>query len=208
VRRQPAPATTGDRAFFRTPVLDSRPMRRLVLAIALLAVVAAGCGQSEGETHATTEGVYLEIGGLAYQIEMSRYMNANDIEDREYLKGLSSGTAQPGPDETWFGVWVRVENFSGEARPAADTWEIRDTLDKIYRPIPIDTDSNVFAFQKGIEVPPGVTLPLPSTAAGQGPIQGSLLLFKIKNDSLQNRPLELRFSNGSQGEIGSYDLDV
>jgi hypothetical protein len=183
-------------------------MRRLVLAIALLALVAAGCGRSEGETHATTEGVYLEIGGLAYQIEMSRYMNANDIEDREYLKGLPGGTAQPGSDETWFGVWVRVENFSDEARPAADTWEIRDTLDIVYRPIPIDTDTNVFAFQKGIEVPPGVTLPLPSAAAGQGPIQGSLLLFKIKNDSLQNRPLELRFSNGAQGEVGSYDLDV
>ena len=184
-------------------------MRRLVLALALLAtLVATGCGQSEGETHATTEGVYLEIGGLSYQIEMSRYMNSNDVEDREYLKGLPGGTAQPRGNETWFGVWVRVENFSGDTRPAADTWEIRDTLDKIYRPIPIDTNVNVFAFKTGIDVPPGVTLPLPSSAAGQGPIQGSLLLFKISTDSLQNRPLELRFSNGSQGQTGSYDLDV
>jgi hypothetical protein len=184
-------------------------MRRLVLALALLATLAAtGCGQSEGERHATTEGVYLDIGGLKYQIEMSRYMNPSDVEDREYLKGLPGGTSQPGGDETWFGVWVRVENVSGDTRPAADTWEIRDTLDKIYRPIPIDTNANVFAFQTGIDVPPGVTLPLPSSAAGQGPIQGSLLLFKIKNDSLQNRPLELRFSNGPQGQTGSYDLDV
>jgi hypothetical protein len=184
-------------------------MRRLVLALALLAtLVATGCGQSEGETHATTEGVYLDIGGMKYQIEMSRYMNQNDVEDREYLKGLPSGTAQPGADETWFGVWVRVENVSDKTLPAADTWEIRDTLDTIYRPIPIDTNLNVFAFKTGIDVPAGVTLPLPSSAAGQGPIQGSLLLFKIKNDSLSNRPLELRFSNGPQGETGSYDLDV
>jgi hypothetical protein len=184
-------------------------MRRLVLALAMLAtLVATGCGQSSGETHATTEGVYLDIDGLNYQIEMSRYMNPNDVEDREYLKGLPTGEAQPGGNETWFGVWVRVENFTGQTRPAADTWEIRDTLDKTYRPIPIDTNINVFAFEPGIDVPAGVTLPLPSSAAGQGPIQGSLLLFKITNDSLQNRPLELRFSNGSQGETGSYDLDV
>jgi hypothetical protein len=51
-------------------------------------------------------------------------------------------------------------------------------------------------------------IPLPSTAAGQGPIQGLLLLFKIENDSFQNRPLELKFSNGGGGQEGTYDLDV
>jgi hypothetical protein len=184
-------------------------MRRLVLALALLAtLVATGCGQSEGETHATTEGVYLDINGLLYQIEMSRYMNPSDIEDREYFKGLPTAEAAPGGDEIWFGVWIRVQNVSDKPLPAADTWEIRDTLDNIYRPIPIDTDINVFAFQKGIEVPPNTVLPLASTAAAQGPIQGSLLLFKLKTDSLQNRPLELRFSNGSGGTVGSYDIDV
>ena len=51
-------------------------------------------------------------------------------------------------------------------------------------------------------------LPLPSSAAGQGPIQGSLLLFKIRNESFQNRPLELRFRNGGGGQEGVYDIDV
>ena len=57
-------------------------------------------------------------------------------------------------------------------------------------------------------VPPLTVIPLASSAAGQGPIQGSLLLFKIKNESFQNRPLELRFSNGGDSEEGTYDLDV
>ena len=194
-------------------------MRRLVLVFVLLALVAAGCGEDEnntgtaGETEGTavadTEGIYLDINDLKYQIEMSRYMNPSDVEDAEYLKGLPAGTAPPGGKATWFGVWVRVENVTDQAHPAADTWEIRDTLDNIYRPIPIDTNVNVFAFKPGIEVPAGATLPLASTAAGQGPIQGSLLLFKVTNDSLQNRPLELRFSNGQQGgQTGVYDLDV
>src|ERR1044071_8358599 len=188
-------------------------MRRLALiATLLIALVAGGCGSTNDsesvQTTAENEGLYLTINGLKYQIEMSRYMNANDVEDREYLKGLPAGTAQPRADETWFGVWVRVQNEGDKPLPSADTWEIHDTQNNVFRPIPIDTDANVFAFQKGIEVPPATILPLSSSAAGQGPIQGSLLLFKIKTESLQNRPLELHFSNGAQGQTGIYDIDV
>ena len=68
-------------------------------------------------------------------------------------------------------------------------------------------DINPFAFDP-VDVPPETVLPLASSAAGQGPIQGSLLLFKIKNESFQNRPLELRFSNGGGSQEGVYDLDV
>jgi hypothetical protein len=185
-------------------------MQRLVpLAVVLVALVAAGCGDSESvRTTAETEGLYVDIGGLEYQIQMSRYMNPNDVEDSEYLKGLPTSTAQPTGNEVWFGIWVRVQNESDKPLPSANVWEIHDTQDHVYRPIPIDTDINVFAFQPGIEVPPDAVLPLSSSAAGQGPIQGSLLLFKLKTDSLQNRPLELKFSNGQQGTVGTYDLDV
>jgi hypothetical protein len=182
---------------------------RIVLATALLAVVAAGCGESTSpKTTAETEGLYLDINGLKYQIEMSRYMNPNDVEDAEYLVGLPEGSEPPGEDEIYFGVWVRVENVSEtETLPAASEWAIHDTQDNVYRPIPLDTDINPFAFEP-VDVPPKTVIPLASSAAGQGPIQGSLLLFKIKNDSFQNRPLELRFSNGGDSEEGTYDLDV
>jgi hypothetical protein len=193
-------------------------MRRTVLALALLALVAAGCGSSpktgtdsaqEGSAVADTEGIYLDINHLKYQIQLSRYMNSTDVEDAEYLKGLPSGTAQPGGSESWFGVWIRVQNVTDQTHPIADNWIIRDTQGKEYRPIPLDTNVNVFALKKGSDVPPHTVIPLASTAAGQGPIQGSLLLFKIKDDSFQNRPLELRFTNGQQGGgTGVYDLDV
>src|SRR5215217_1409902 len=121
-------------------------MRRLVvLAVALVALVAlAGCADDPEsvKTTAETEGLYLDINGLKYQIEMSRYMNANDLEDSQYLVGLPAATSQPSADETWFGVWVRVENVSDETRPAATTWEIHDTQEKVYRPIPLDTKIN------------------------------------------------------------------
>jgi hypothetical protein len=181
--------------------------RLVVLAAVLIALVAGGCGH-EDLTVADNEGLYTVIGGLKYQIQMSRYMNVNDVEDNQYLRALPSGTAQPRADEVWFGVWVRVQNEGDKSLPSANTWEIHDTQDNVYRPIPIDTNVNVFAFQPGIAVPPATVLPLSSGAAGQGPIQGSLLLFKLKTDSLQNRPLELHFSNGQQGQQGIYDLDV
>jgi hypothetical protein len=135
-------------------------------------------------------------------------MNPNDVEDAEYLVGLPEGTEPPGDDEIYFGVCVRVENVSEtETRPAASEWAIHDTQDNVYRPLPLDVDLNPFAFDP-VDVPPKTVLPLATSAAGQGPIQGSLLLFKIKNDSFQNRPLELRFSNGGDSEEGTYDLDV
>jgi len=187
-------------------------MRRLIrtaLATALVGLVAAGCGSTGTATVADTEGIYLDINGLKYQIEMSRYMNPADIEDNEYLRGLLDDEAPTTGDQTWFGVWVRVENVSeDEARQSATEWAIHDTQENVYEPIEIDPEVNVFAFQPGTEVPPLSVLPLPSTAAGQGPIQGLMLLFKIDNESFQNRPLELRFSNGEGSEEGTYDLDV
>jgi hypothetical protein len=180
-------------------------MPRLLL-LALAALAFAGCGVEE-RTTAETEGLYVDVGGLKYQLQMSRYINPADVEDRDYLVGLPESTAEPADDETWFGVWVRVQNVSDEPRPSADTWEIHDTQENIYRPIPIDTSVNPFVFEAGT-VPPQTVWPLADSAAGQGPTQGLLLLFKVKHDSLQNRPLELRFSAGPQGEVGTYDLDV
>ena len=183
---------------------------RIALATAILAVVATGCGEKEGDEAliAETEGIYLDVNGLKYQIEMSRYMNPNDIEDSQYLIGLPESSPPPTDDEIYFGVWMRVENVSeDETLPAASVWEIHDTQDNVYRPIAIDTEINPFAFE-AVDVPPMTVIPLASSAAGQGPIQGSLLLFKITNESFQNRPLELRFSNGGGSEEGVYDLDV
>jgi hypothetical protein len=188
-------------------------MFRTVLATALLVLVAAGCGHDEGaetavQQTAETEGLYLDVNGLKYQIQMSRYMNPNDVEDQELLVGLPEGAPAPSEDEIYFGVWVRIENTSeDETRPAATIWEIHDTQENVYRPIPIDADVNPFAFEP-VDVPPKTVIPLATSAAGQGPTQGLMLLFKIRNDSFQNRPLELKFRNGGTGQEGTYDLDV
>jgi hypothetical protein len=185
----------------------ARPLR-IVLSTAL-AALAVGCGSGTGQvTSAETEGLYLDINGLKYQVQMSRYLNPDDIEDRQYLVGLPEGTEELAADEIYFGVWVRVENTSeDETLPSASRWEIHDTQENIFRPLSVDGDINPFVYE-AVEVPPKTVIPLATSAAGQGPTQGSLLLFKLKIDSLQNRPLELKFSNGGDSTEGTYDLDV
>jgi len=184
-------------------------MRRLIVISAALfcAFLASGCGNKlETVTLGDTEGIYLDLDDLKYQIQISRYMNANDVEDRSYLLGLPQSTAQPTGEETWFGVFLRVQNSTDKAIAPANDFEIVDTQENVYRPIPLDTEANPFAY-KPDPIAPKSLVPQPDSVASQTSIQGKLLLFKIKTESLQNRPLEFRFKGGS-GTTGVIDLDV
>ncbi len=182
--------------------------RRLVISAALLcALLASGCGnKEEAVTRAQTEGIYLDVDDLKYQIQISRYMNAADVEDRAYLIGLPGSTAQPTGEETWFGVFIRVQNTTDKTVAPANDFAIVDTQENVYHPIPIDTNVNPFAYKPDPIAPKGL-IPEPDSVASEGTIQGSLLLFKVKTESLQNRPLEFRFKRGS-GTTGVVDLDV
>jgi len=186
----------------------ARPLRlTLAAALSAAALLASGCGgEHEPITSAHTEGIYLEIDELKYQVQMSRYLNADDVEDRDYLVGLPETVAQPAEDETWFGIFMRVENDTDEPILAANEFEIHDTRENVFRPIPLDREVNPYAYESTM-VPPHSKLPLPDSASDQTAIKGGLLLFRVKTASLQNRPLELRFRRGS-GTEAVVDLDI
>jgi hypothetical protein len=184
-------------------------MRRLLVisAALVLALLATGCGNKiDTRTSGETEGLYLDIDELKYQIQISRYMNPDDVEDQAYLIGLPESTRQTGSDETWFGIFLRVQNTTDETITPANNFQIVDTQENVYRPVPIDTSVNPFAY-KPDPVPPKGLIPEVGSVASESTIQGSLLLFKVKTDSLQNRPLEFRLRRGS-GTTGVVDLDV
>ena len=140
---------------------------------------------------------------------MSRYLNPNDVEDREYLIGLPAGTRPAGrPTRSGSASGCGSRTTSDETRRRPTTCEIHDTQENVYRPIPLDADQPVRLPGRST-CRADTVLPLPTRAAGQGPIQGSLLLFKLKTDSLQNRPLELRLSKASgRPRPANLDLDV
>jgi hypothetical protein len=179
-----------------------------VLVLLALTAALAGCGNKmDTRTVGETEGLYVDIGELKYQVQMSRILNPNDIEDRNYLEGLPEGTVPPESNEAWFGVWLRIQNTtSDKTLPAADEFEIVDTQENAFEPIELEENPLAYAAQ---EVPPETVVPNSESQAGQGVIQGSLLLFKVTTEALQNRPLEFKIQSPAAGdEVGIIDLDV
>jgi hypothetical protein len=184
--------------------------RRLVtLLLVLVAALAVGaCGNKESETlHGDTEGIYIDVGGLKYQVQISRVLNPTDREDRDYLVDLPA-SEQLAADENWFAVFMRVENDSDKAAPATDSYSIKDTQGNVYKPVAMGP-KNVFAYRPAVLQPKDI-LPLPTTSAAEGTIQGSMVLFKIPVANFQNRPLELEIPppEGAEGGTGTVDLDV
>ena len=51
-------------------------------------------------------------------------------------------------------------------------------------------------------------MPPLDTPASDNTIRGALILFKIKTESLGNRPLELEIHSPSGGENAVIDIDV
>ena len=187
--------------------------RRTILSalVALAAFATAGCGNKEDvHTLGKTEGVYVSVADLTYQIQLSRILNPNDVEDQDYLRGLPPGTAQPGRGEAWFGVFLRVSNPQGKAEKPASSFRIVDTLGAEYEPVPLDPAVNDFAYQPA-PLRPGAVYPDVNSVPGQGSIRGMLVLFKVTLSSLQNRPLEFEIDSPFPPplrESGVIDLDV
>lgn len=186
--------------------------RRLLLSlIAALALPLVGCGKSsEPVLKADTEGIYVEVDELKYQVQSSRQLNQLTLDDRPYLQGIAPAQARLGPDEEWFGVFMRVENETGETHPSAVDFEIHDTQENVYTPIDFvqPLDRNYFVYQAQ-EVGPGTILPIADSPAGERQPYGSLILFKVRRFSLDNRPLELIIKGrGRPATEAVVDIDV
>jgi hypothetical protein len=178
-----------------------------LLLVALAALTLGACGNKKAHTlHATTEGPYIDVGPLKYQVQISRLLNPANPEDAGYLIDLPADQ-QLGPKDQWFGVFMRVENGTDDPQPAADHYEIVDTQGNRYSPIQMGP-KNVFTY-RAAPIPANDTLPLPDSPAGSNTIQGAMLLFKIPVANFENRPLVLRVSSSSvPNQVGTIDLDV
>jgi hypothetical protein len=184
-----------------------RPARLIALCLAAVAaLVVAGCGnRQEVRTQGDTEGIYVDVGDLKYQIQISRILNPSDVEDTAYLRGISEGVA-PAKDEVWFAIFMRVENTTDKTLTPTDQFEITDTQGTKFTSLNLDANANVFAY-KPAPMPGGTLIPKVGSAASDNTIQGSLILFKVKTESLYNRPLELHILGGT-GTDGVVDIDV
>lgn len=179
-----------------------------VLAVAALVPGLAACGNKHARIdRAETEGVYVDVGNLKYQVQISRELNPAISEDRTFLSGLAPGDLVLAPDETWFAIFVRIENEHPTPQPPATEFAIEDTVGTEYKPLPIGRD-NPFHYVRA-DVPPNGVLPDPDSVAWQTSVRGLELLFKLKRTSLDDRPLVLKIHSPTDpSAVSEVDLDV
>jgi hypothetical protein len=187
-----------------------------LLALLLLAVLALGACSDNSHTPVTTgtyagesgqNAPYLNVGPLIYEVQLSRELNPADTEDASYLTGLTPLQRKLLPGQEWFAVFLQVYNEGSTPHPAATNLTISDTESNVYTPI-VPAPTNEFAYRGGL-LGSKARIPALNTVAANGPTQGSLLLFKIKLVSLDNRPLELRIVDSLNPALSaSAELDV
>ena len=184
-------------------------VRRLSLLLTVPALALSGCdwvGHKEAVVRlAETEGIYVDVGALDYQVQISRQLNAQVEPDRGYLAGMPDYVSPLTEDEVWFLVSMRVQNQTKQPAESASDFEIEETTGKVFKPVPIKHEDNPLAYEAR-EIPPHTTFPDADSLAGDSPTQGGALLFKIPYASLGNRPLELKITDGEEEAV--VDIDV
>jgi hypothetical protein len=192
--------------------LGSTAARRLgvIGCAAVSAVVIGACGVNHKLPHphyADNPAVYVNAGGVTYQVQISRQLNQYAAEDHSYLAGVAPSQLPIAPDQLWFGVFLWAKNQTHLTLTTSDTFTIRDSAGRVYYPTPIASYSNPWAWSAR-RLQPGGTEPAVDTMAFYGPTQGSLVLFKLYDSIYSNRPLTLNIYAAGQAFPTRVSLDL
>ncbi|MCP9488673.1 MAG: hypothetical protein MSC31_02200 [Solirubrobacteraceae bacterium MAG38_C4-C5] len=164
----------------------------LLLLVALAAMALAACGRPDQVLEAETEGLYVDLSELQYQVQVSRQLNPSDPADQPYLSGLPAGRQDLEPGEAWFAIFLRANNPSDQPQPTATEFEVLDSQENEFFPLPLGPENQFdWPVEEPVLVAPGDVFPPVGSPADEGPIGGALILFKVPISSLQNRPFEL-----------------
>jgi hypothetical protein len=194
-------------------LLTSRYTLRLVLLLTVgaLAVTLGGCGRttltgvSQDQLSAGTE-PYFNVGGVTYQVQISRQLNPFGTEDVQYLAGVQDAQSLPA-DQLWFGVFLWAKNQAKRVQNTADTFEIVDSEGTVYHPTALNASINPYTWtsealsQNQIE-------PLPGSTASNGSTGGGLILFKLNDSVYSNRPLTLEIFKTGDTTPAKVSLDL
>lgn len=176
----------------RTPIIT--------VAVCVLATFGiAGCSSEQRELD-VAEGVPLHLGDLSYNVAITRFLNANDAEDADYLVGQPLPTKH----QQYLGVFMTVTNNGSDPIAVGSPMEVVDTRGSSYEPVPSDS---VYALDLSAEVPGDSQLPAADTSAASGPIKAAMVLFLVDTVVAEDRPVDLEIP-GPSGETGSIELDL
>jgi len=175
--------------------MTRRSLRPAALACALAAaggLALSGCGEQGADKEVVREGLFAELGGLTYNVYITRQLNLRDPEDHAYFDG-----PEPTRGTAYYGVFLRVCNDVGEPAPSAADFKIVDTQGNEYFPLELP-DHNLFAYEPKV-LGHQKCIPEEGSIAFDSPTGGSLLLFQLSTQATENRPLELEIAAPSEG---------
>ena len=166
----------------------------------------SACGSSEGEEHGgeeiVVEGEPFEVGPLRYNVLFTRPLNKYDVEDREYLVGKPDA----GPDQIYLGVFVQIQNTDEDkAHRIPEEFELIDTSGRRFENL--ETES-IYRLNTGALLGPGDEEPAIDSTPQVGPIQAAMLLYKVDDETLELRPVELEIPGEEEGEVVRAELDL
>jgi hypothetical protein len=172
----------------------------LALALALGLLGMTGCGSNAGKE--ADEGVPIKLGDLQFNVSETRFLNPSQPDDKAYLAGQQVPLP---PSKAYLGVFLTIHNEGDHAVPLPTYTEtsVVDTTGAAYPAIPSQTP---FAAPLGTQLAGGGDIPVPGTAAANGPTQGGLVIFLMDQGVTENRPLKLEIQY--QGETGEITLDI
>jgi hypothetical protein len=184
------------------------PTKTIAAACALLVAVGlTACGDEEpGVDEPAREGLALPLGGVEYNVFITRQLNPSITPDKAYYRG-----PPPRKGQTLYGVFLQVCNNSKQPRQTASEFKIVDNQDKEFEPAELPED-NEFAYHP-TRLDPEECVPESGSVAQLGPTAGSMLMFELPLDVTENRPLELEVESGSPAEDDephklTFELDI
>ncbi len=185
-----------------------RITRTAVCVLALITVgglSACGKGHEPGVDEPAREGLAIDVGGIAYNVFLTRELNLGITPDSAYHdKPAKKGRAL-------YGVFVQTCNESSKPHMTAKSFHVEDNQGNEFEPVEIEED-NAFAYRPR-KLVPGDCIPEDGSVAQLGPTAASMLLFDFPLAATENRPLELKiespydFAEG-KAETKTIELDL
>ena len=173
------------------------------IASLLAVTVLSGCGENPRPNDAAREGLPEEVGQIEYNVYITRELNLKDLEDQGYYDGPEAP-----PGFALYGVFLEACNHEDEGSEevmSARDFVIEDTQGESFEPIEL-ADDNIFAYKPEALGGQDCT-PAEGTLARSAPTNGSLLIFELPLQTLENRPLQLKIT-APDGDEGRVELDI
>ena len=175
----------------------------------MLALSACASDEELGYKEPAREGLAVTVGGIDYNVFITRQLNLRDPEDRAYYAG-----AEAPPGSTYYGVFIQACNRQEGDDAAADATEhfrVVDSQGNEFAPRELPP-GNIFAY-RARRLAPEQCIPEAGTIAAGAPAAGALLLFELPLAATENRPLELEITSpataaGAEHRKGRVELDV